>query len=202
MRNPQVRALTAFTALALVATPAATLAHGDDDKVKILYAAESAVTYITREGEVLDEAEAETDNPEVGDRFLATDTVYKDADRTHEIGRNYIQCTFIDIVGEIPMEFPEEVADIPEFAVALMCSGVLELDEHGTMSWSGLTDFTSDDAIAELEGTLDPAAEPFIVVAINGGTFEFVGASGEVAIFDEEAPSDDETWTRYEVALL
>lgn len=134
--------------------------------------------------------------PEVGDRFLLTDIIYEDAKRRDEIGRNYISCEVAEVEGEFPTEEPEDLADLPFFSVAVACSGVLDLEDQGQLTWAGLTSFSSEDLSEE---DLD---EPFIVVALTGGTQDLIGASGQVEIFDEEAPSEEDIWTRYEVTLL
>jgi hypothetical protein len=164
-----------------------------------LYAIEDVSTTITREGDVLTGDAAEEMAPEVGDRFIVTDTVYADAERTDEVGRNHIQCVVSEVDGELPETEPAEGEKLPYFRVSILCSGVLDLFGQGTLSWSGVTTFTSED-FEELTEE-ERLTEPFIVVAITGGTFDFVGASGEVAIFDEESPVEGEIWSRYEVTL-
>jgi hypothetical protein len=213
LRKTFVSLVITLMALAMVAAPA--IAHSKADSKAppkavptapdlgvtelTLYTIEDVSTTITREGDVLTDDAAEEMAPEVGDRFIATDTVYADAERTDEVGRNHIQCVVSEVAGELPETEPTEGEELPYFRLSILCSGVLDLFGQGTLSWSGVTTFTSED-FEELteEEMLD---KPFIVVAITGGTFDFVGASGEVAIFEEESPVEDETWNRYEVAL-
>jgi hypothetical protein len=191
-----VALLATLLTLGLLA-PAATAGHDDDEKGKkkgggatelTLYANEDAATFITREGEVF-EGDAEEDDgeefaPNVGDRFVATETVYADDDRTEAVGRNHIHCTISESSGEPE---PEEE---PAFAVSFLCTGVLALDDHGDLSWSGVTTFTDEDD-----------DDLIITVAITGGTGDLLGSSGEVAIFDESS-EDDDSLSRYEVTLL
>jgi hypothetical protein len=210
MRRTLAALITTLMALAIVATPAA--AHTDAAPVApdldvtelTLYAIEDASTAITAEGKVLTDEEVEERPPSVGDRFIATENVYSDEERTDLIGRNHITCDVTEAEGEFPAE--EDIVpgeELPFFRFSLLCSGALDLFGQGVLTWSGLTTFSSED-IEELielgeDALLD---EPFIVVAITGGTFDFIGASGEVAIFEEESPVEDEFWTRYEVTLL
>jgi hypothetical protein len=201
MRKSIVALLATLLTLGLLA-PAATAGDDDDKRGKkkgggatelTLYATEDAATLITREGEVL-EGEEESP-PNVGDRFVATETVYADEDRTEEVGRNHIDCTVTEASGGFPEE-PEAEEEPPSFTLSLLCSGVLTLADQGDLSWSGVTTFTE-----ESEGDL------IITVAITGGTGDLLGSSGEVAIFDEsgddeEAGEGDDVLSRYEVTLL
>jgi hypothetical protein len=195
MRKWLVPLLAALTAMALLAPTAMATGDKHDGKTVDLYAIEDTSTLITREGEVFTDDDGDFD-PDVGDRFVVTETVYYDADRTAEAGRNHIECTISESVGEFPETEPAEGEDWPYFAVSFMCSGVLDLDQHGTMSWSGLTGFSSDDEFDE-----DASESLFIMLAITGGTGSLVGASGEVAYYEQYTESDD-VLSRYEVRLL
>ena len=196
MRRSLVLVLATLMALAVLA-PAA---GSDDrrgrehDKSFTLYATEYSNITITREGEVSENEEEFA--PDLGDRFVVLETVYDDAERTDEVGRNHIECTITHVAGEFPEAEPAEGVEPPFFEVEFVCSGVLDLQDRGTLSWSGVTGFSSDDF------TEESSEEPFIVLAITGGTGDLVGASGEVTIFDDPTGSEEETLSRYEVSLL
>jgi hypothetical protein len=198
MRKSIVALLAALLTLAVL-TPAAA-GPDDDEKGKrggggtdlTLYASEDVSTAITREGEVV-EGDAEEFAPDVGDRFIVTDTVYADEDRSEEVGRNHITCTVTEAAGEFPEGEPDPEQELSPFTLSLMCSGVLALTGQGELSWSGVTTFTEAEAEADEGG-------PFITVAITGGTDDLLGSSGEVDIFTDEG--EDDTLSRYEVTLL
>lgn len=199
MRRLAVPLLAALLVLGLVA-PAAVAGHRDGKKPPrhvqelTLYASEDASTFITREGQVI--VDEEFFAPNVGDRIVVTETVYDDADRTNDVGRNHLECTITEVVGELPEEEPAEGEEIPFFRVSFVCTGVLDMFGQGTLSWTGLAAFSSEDIDVE------PGTQPFATVAITGGTEAFLGAAGQVAIFDELSEDEDEVLSRYEVTLL
>jgi hypothetical protein len=196
MRTWLVPLLAAMTALALLAPTAMAENDKKDGKTVDLYAIEDTSTLITREGEVYSGDDEPDFDPDVGDRFVVLESVYYDAERTDEAGRNHIECTISESVGEFPEMEPAEGEPWPSFAVSFVCSGVLDLHEHGTMSWSGVTGFTSEDEFEEGQ-----PESPFIVLAVTGGTGGLIGASGEVVVYEEDTGSDD-ILSRYEVHLL
>jgi hypothetical protein len=210
MRRTLAALITTLMALAIVATPAA--AHTDAAPVApdldvtelTLYAIEDTFTVITADGTVLTDEEAADRPPSLGDRFVSIDNVYSDEERTELIGRNHFGCEVTEAEGELPDE--EDIVpgeELPFFRVSTLCSGALDLFGQGVVSWDGLATFSSEDLEELIELGEDALLdEPIIVVAITGGTFEFIGASGEVAIFGEESPVEDEFWFRYEVTLL
>lgn len=178
----------------------------DDEQTLTFFAKEAAFTFITAEGEVFtdEEADVATDGeeeegfaPQPGDRFVGVDTVFADEALTEEVGRNDFECSVTDAHGDFPEDDNGDVSkessgesedgEEPDFFASLNCSGVVTLDEQGSLAWQGATTFPP----AEEEG-------PFITVAITGGTGEFLGASGEAAISEV----DDEGRTRYDVTLL
>lgn len=187
----------------LTAMPAAAhTSHGDTDTddTLTLYAVEEDAIYITRQGEVIVDEEAVPATPAQGDGFLSTDALYEDEERTELVGRNHIECTVTEVVGELPTEELEDPDDYEDFRTTTSCSGVVQLFGQGTLTWSGAATFSLDDLLEEIESGYD-FDEPFITVAITGGTQELIGANGQVDVFDEEAPTEDEVWTRYEVQL-
>lgn len=145
-----------------------------------LYATETSFTFVTVAGEVFTDEEPEI-APGPGDRFLAVDTLFADAERTEEVGRNLIECTLITAAGETEEEFTADV----------LCHGVVSLTDQGDLAWQG--QFRIPESFL---------SEPFITVAITGGTGAFTRAGGSVAIFDESPEDDSETLSRYEVSLL
>lgn len=193
MRKSFALLVAALLALAVLATGAA--AHDDGGKQArgtslTLHAVEDDFVAISREGGVLPEDEFA---PQVGDRLVLTETVFADEARTEQVGRNHIECTFTEAEGEIPEE-PPAGGDPPAFAVSFVCAGVLDLFGQGTLSWSGVTGFSSQD---------EPGPdEPFIVLAVTGGTSDLIGASGEVQVFEVAGAAEDEVLSRYEVTLL
>lgn len=204
--------LASATAGALLLTPMTALAHDDTPDTDlepdlILYAEEESFTAISATGEELDEEEDEFD-PQVGDKFYVVDALHSTEERDDWVGRNYIDCTVAEVEGSFPSEEEfEELEpgdDIPEFRLAQLCSGTVTLYGQGDLTWQGLETFTDEDLEAELsDPDFDPTAEPFITVAITGGTWDFIGASGQVSVFDEMNPDEDGPgWSRYEVVLL
>lgn len=156
----------------------------DDHKAKhlTLYAEETSNTTIPAGG---DPVEGEPDEPpSAGDRFVIVDTLYRDADRTDEVGRNLVECTFISATGET-----EE-----EFAADLLCHGVVTLDGKGDIAWQAQTSFSGGEQA-------DPDT-PFVTVAITGGTGAFQKAGGQAEIFDiSEEGEDAPVLSRYEIEL-
>jgi hypothetical protein len=151
-----------------------------------LFSQETSFTFVTATGEVFaDGAEPEPGTPEPfagpGDRFLLVDTLFSDPERTLEVGRNLVQCTFVTATGETEEEFTADG----------LCHGVVTLDSQGDLAWQG--QFRIPESFTE-EG-------PIITVAITGGTAAFERAGGSAAIFDE-SPEGDESLARYEIRLL
>jgi hypothetical protein len=155
-----------------------------------LYASETDSAFITADGQVFHEEEADEEGgPGIGDRFAGAEALYDDAERTNEVGRNDITCTVTEASGEFPAEEPDDPADLPDdLFLALYCDGVVTLFDQGSLSWQGSTFFTAD---------FDEEA-PFITVAINGGTGAFNRAGGEVEIFE----TDEEGDSIYEITLF
>lgn len=142
-----------------------------DGKQLTLYADETSSTDVPSRGE--------EEPPQVGDRFLIVDTLYRDRRLRREVGQNLIDCTFVSVSGET-----EE-----DFAASLLCHGVLTLDGKGDISWQGQTSFSAEEPEADA---------PFITVALTGGTGRFTNAGGEAEIFE----TGEESQTRYEIDLL
>lgn len=180
--------LLLITTLVVGGSVAAGARQGDPEDAKddrkgtdlTLYATESAFAFVTATGVVNPEEEQA---PSPGDRFLSVDTIYADEDRSDAVGRNDIECTFIEVTGTTETDL----------TVRVLCDGVLQLDGQGTLAWQGSTSF-----MAAAEPVTD---ESVITVAITGGTGAFAAAGGEVEVFDTttdpEAPI-----SRYEVTLL
>jgi hypothetical protein len=173
------RALALASTIALVALTGGSAAADSADngtssgKVLTLYATEATSVNLSAQGEEVGDEEL----PTAGARFVGVDTLYSDEDREDEVGRNDFVCTIT------------EVSDEP--TVDVVCSGVVRLDDSGSLAWSGATTFSEEEMSSD---------EPFIIVAITGGTEDFTGADGQVKIFDDGS-TDDETLSRYEVDL-
>lgn len=176
-------ALALGSAIALVALTAGSAAAdtngGDNGKdsgdTLTLYATESTSVALSPEGEELGDDEV----PTAGARIVVVDTLYSDEDREDEVGRNDVACTFTEVADD-------------EKSANLLCEGVVTLDDEGTLAWSGAASFDFAEEPSE--------DEPFIVVAITGGTEDFVDAGGQVEIFDDGS-TDEENLSRYEVDL-
>jgi hypothetical protein len=165
------RVLSVLAALALVGLVSGSAAAGDgngDDGDEDLtwYASESSST--------------DPDPFEAGATFVFVDTLFSDEDREDEVGRNDGACTVTEFEGS---------EDNPETAT-IMCTGVITLDDSGTLTWSGAVTFEGEE-----ESDSD---EPFATIAITGGTDDHLDAGGEIDVFEE----GDEGDTRYEVTLL
>ena len=151
-----------------------------------LYATETSSVAISPTGEV-DPAEDDPSGFAPGARFLAVDTLYSDEARTKRVGRNDLSCDVTEITG--PAEEPT--------GASLLCSGVIALDDQGSLAWQASVSFAMTEA--------EDSEAPFATVAITGGTGDFRKAGGQVAIFEEGTPGEDEdseSLTRYEVELL
>lgn len=154
--------------------------------VVVLHATETASTYVTADGTVVDEDDIDEQTPpSAGDRFLLVDTLYADEARTQRAGRNDIECTVTEFSGTTEEDFEQH----------MLCQGVVTLDGAGTLAWQAALHFS---AMAEDE--FDPEA-PFATVAITGGTGDYVGASGQATLFDTSPEGSEESLTRYEVQL-
>lgn len=200
-RSLFITVLATLLAIALLA-PAATAKsdgkkHGHSEKFTLYAVEDEGFVTITREGDVLTDEEEESSTPDPGDRFVGTETVYSDEDRTDEVGRNHIECTVTESFGEFPTEEPAQGEEIGRFGVSFVCAGVLDLYDQGTLSWSGVTGFSSEDFVEEPDENV-----PFIDLAINGGTDELIGSSGQATIFEEAGNDEEEVLSRYEVELL
>jgi hypothetical protein len=179
-----------IVAMLVLSTGAAAVAHDGKGKGKgpggvtalTLYATETAATFITAGGDVI--APDDETMPTAGARFLAVDTLYGDAARTDQVGRNDIECTLTEVTG----------TSEADASASLLCNGVVTLDGQGTLAWQAAVTF------AGMEGEVDPS-QPFATVALTGGTGAFTRAGGEVVLFDEST-SEDVSLTRYEVSLL
>lgn len=147
-----------------------------------LWATETYAVSVAPDGTVAEEPQEEFEPP-VGTRFLAIDTLYADEERTEEVGSNRIACEVVRIEAE-----PEE-----EAFVDLLCQGVVTLDGQGDLPWQASVSFSDAEADAE---------EPFVVVALTGGTGQFIAAGGEVAVFDETTEEAEAALSRYEVTLV
>jgi hypothetical protein len=162
------------------------VATADDQRGKsgvqelTLYATETSFTIVTATGEVFPGGEEPL--PSAGDRFLLVDTLYADPERTEEVGRNLVECTFVTVTGEVEEELTAQA----------LCAGVVALDGQGDLAWQG--QFRIPEAFAE-EG-------PIITVAITGGTGAFERAGGSAAIFDETPEEAEQSLSRYEIRLL
>lgn len=182
-----VALLVSSVTAAVAATPSGhDRDHHDKGKDKgplVLYATETASTYITADGTVHTEAEAEAEMvpPTAGDRFVFVDTIYADTERTEEVGRNDIVCTVTEFSGTSEADFEQHMT----------CDGVVTLDD-GTLAWQAAVHVAATDEF-------DPEA-PFATVAITGGTGDYRGASGQASLFDE-SESEAESLTRYEIHL-
>lgn len=177
--------LFVIVAMLIAAGPA--VAHqdseGDDGSDSFtLWAAETYAVLVAPDGTVEEEPQEEFE-PTVGTRFLSIDTLYADEERTEEVGSNRIACEVVRIEGE-----SEEDA-----FVDLLCQGVVTLDGQGDLPWQASVSFSAAEVDAE---------EPFVVVALTGGTGEFVAAGGEVAVFDETTEEAEAALSRYEVTLV
>lgn len=176
------RALAVGSAVALVVLSGGSAAADNHDKggdggsggELTLYATESSVTLLTPQGE---EA-GEEDLPEAGARFIVVDTLYSDEDRKDEVGRNDLVCTVTEVTDETSID--------------VLCSGVVRLDDKGSLAWQGAVTFEATEEESD--------DEPFIVVAITGGTEDFAEAKGQVEIFDDGS-TEEESLSRYEVEL-
>jgi hypothetical protein len=198
-------------ALLVAAAPAAAHTPDPDPDTTVtftLYGVGGEETLITAEGDVFVDEEGLEVEPSVGDRFVTTDELYEDAERTELVGRNHIDCTITEVVGELPTDEQFEniedldLDELEYFRLSFTCSGVVEVFGQGTLTWGGVVSFSLDDLIEEIEFGEELPEAPFITVAITGGTDELIGATGQAELFDEEAPTEDEIWTRYEVTLL
>lgn len=122
------------------------------------------------------------DPPEAGDSLTFTATIYEDEDRDDEVGRNDGVCTVTEVEGD---------ADKPD-SLTFVCYGTLQIDDKGSLSWSGS---------ATMEDESPDSDEPFITLAITGGTGDYKDAGGYVEVFDE-SDDGDEGDQRYEAKLL
>lgn len=155
----------------------------DDSDSFTLWATETYFALVSPDGTVTEDFEEEEFDPQVGTRFFSIDTLYSDADRTDEVGTNRIECVVTRAGGETEEDF---FAD-------LLCNGVVRLDDRGDISWQTAVSFTAETADTD---------DPFVVIALTGGTDEFIGASGQVDVFDESDDDVEETLSRYEITLL
>lgn len=166
--------LTALVVLVLGVAGAVAATAGDDDLT--LWARELRATDLAPDG--TDVTDDEDRTPEVGDRFMIVDELFADDDLTDEVGTNTIHCTVNDVVGESE----------DDFAMRLLCHGVARLDGDD-LSWQALAVFSSDDEPDE--------DDPFVTVAITGGTGDLDEAAGQIELFE----TDDPDVVRYEVDL-
>lgn len=172
--------------VAMVGGGVATAADSDQGhktRMLTLYSRETSFTYVTATGEVFTDGTEPSEEvpPGPGDRLLVVDTLYSDPDRTEEVGRNLIECTFVSATGETPEEL---VADA-------LCHGVVTLHDQGDIAWQA--QFRAPEAFE---------ADPFVTVALTGGTGKFERAGGSAEIFDESPEDGEESLSRYEIRLL
>lgn len=187
MRRVFTMSATLLLLVGLVGGGVATAGERDHKRDKhraqelTLYATEASAVYVTATGEVFEDTAEPEAPPSPGDRFLVVDALFSDEERTKEVGRNLIECTLITAAGEV-----EE-----EFAADILCHGVVTLHGKGDLAWQA--QFSAPEAFQE---------QPFVTVAITGGTGAFDRAGGAVEIFDESPEEGSETLSRYEVSLL
>lgn len=137
-----------------------------------LYSTVASESFVSAQGEDIGE-----EGPDAGARILLVDTLYRDGERTDEVGRNDLVCTVTEATEED--------------ALQALCFGVVRLDDQGSLAWS---------AAVQLGAQAESADEPFMVVAVTGGTQEFTGADGQVELF-EDGSTDEGAKVRYEVDL-
>jgi len=131
-------------------------------------------TTLTDEG-MMEEPEGD---PPVGTRLFISEALHEakdDNEAGDEIGRSHIECT----AQVVPVNFLCDVAFVLDSGSQL----------HGTVAF----DFAA----------VDPS-EPFqLDIAVTGGTGDFFGATGEVALLDITDPDDPDaaTTTLYEANL-
>lgn len=157
------------------------------------YSEEVSSVTVTRTGEVFEGEEQEEFQPAAGDRFIIVEKLYSDEARDDEVGRNDIACTVTESSGEFPEGEPAP-GDEFDFLLRFVCEGVIYLDDDGTLTWQGAAEFSDE--------TFEAEDEPFITVAITGGTEKFVRAGGQVEISDVSADEEDAAvLSRYDVEL-
>lgn len=187
MRRLLTTSATLLLLIGLVGGGVATAGERDHKRDKprakelTLHSRETSSMFVTASGEVFEGPGEPEVAPGPGDRFLVVDTLFRDPERTEEVGRNLIECTFITALGETEEEFTADV----------LCHGVVTLDDQGDLAWQA--QFRAPEAFLE---------DPFVTVAITGGTGAFERAGGSAQIFDESPEDQSESLARYEVRLL
>lgn len=123
------------------------------------------------------EGEGEAFAPPVGTRVFITEALYETSDGTTRgdaAGRTYIECT------------AQAVSSV------LLCDAVFSFEGGSQLHGSVVVDFAP----------ATPTEQFRLDVAVTGGTGDYSGASGEVALTDiSEQTEGDETVTLYEANL-
>jgi hypothetical protein len=140
-------------------------------------AVEDAFAIVLPDGETFtgDEEPEEDLVPPVGSRLFISEVLYEatdDNERGDEVGRSHIECT----AQIAPVNFS--------------CDAAFVFDDGSQLHGTVVFDFG-----------MEETAEPFqLDVAVTGGTGEFFGATGEIALLDITDPDDPEaeTTTLYE----
>jgi hypothetical protein len=121
----------------------------------------------------------------VGDRNISRDDLFvlggtpdAPAPVGDVVGRNDIECTFVEVDDALS-------------SARLLCQGVIEKQGLGTLSWQAVLAFS--------EAT---SGEPF-QVAITGGTGAFANAGGEIIVHEVPSMVNEEfADTVYEIRVL
>jgi Dirigent-like protein len=122
-----------------------------------------------------EEPMGEEEPPPVGTQLFISEVLYEatdDDERGDEVGRSHIECT----AQVAPVNFS--------------CDATFVFDDGSQLHGTVVFDFG-----------MEETAEPFqLDVAVTGGTGEFSGATGEIALLDITDPDDPEaeTTTLYE----
>ena len=122
-----------------------------------------------------DEEPADVEAPPVGSQVFISEVLHEaldDDERGDEVGRSHIECT----AQVAPVNFS--------------CDATFVFDDGSQLHGTVLVDFA-----------MEETADPFqLDIAVTGGTGEFSGATGEIALLDITDPDDPEaeTTTLYE----
>jgi hypothetical protein len=174
----RVAVLCAGVLLGGVLTSSTALASEDEGDRWI--AVEDHVTVVLPNGETVTEegemgGEEQEFAPPVGTRVFISEALYETQDGTTRgdaAGRTHIECT-AQVVPAV-----------------LACDAVFVLDDGSQLYGSALVDFSQETQQLALD------------VAVTGGTGDFDGATGEIALLDiGNEVAGDETVTRYETHL-
>jgi hypothetical protein len=139
----------------------------------VWHAIEVDATLVDPAGNELD-PEAE-ELPPAGTRYIFSEDLYEDEERTTQVGNNVGVCTIVTAGGEA-----EE-----DFFLSTACEGVVNVTGVGDLSWQSSQDF--------------PTHAESVKVTITGGSEALLGASGEVLV--EFVDDPDELLSTYNIRL-